>query len=252
MNNVKKVKSAEAQIAETARRCRKYATSLPYSPEIEKRVAEEIPQPPSEEDFVGLVKYLEEREKNLSKYSDKLRQSLQRVFDVFGDPDFCQICSYSADNTRHVKFRDEQGYLHGEETSIVNEQVVTYAKNKDYLHEFKAKIRISEEIEDVAICMETRLDGQNFEQYKLVTRNDRIWLQGRRNCEMDATGVTTWLTIPEGTQRGGTPSRTELKQLVRSCRLPKFLAYASQKLAEDEQEYKAVAEAAEKMAASLQ
>jgi hypothetical protein len=31
----------EKRIAETARRCRKYATSLPWSPEIEKRVAEE-------------------------------------------------------------------------------------------------------------------------------------------------------------------------------------------------------------------
>jgi hypothetical protein len=34
----------EKRIAETARRCRKYATSLPYSPEIEKKVAEEHDQ----------------------------------------------------------------------------------------------------------------------------------------------------------------------------------------------------------------
>lgn len=29
-------KETEARIAETARRCRKYKTSLPYSPEVEK------------------------------------------------------------------------------------------------------------------------------------------------------------------------------------------------------------------------
>lgn len=47
-------------------------------------------------------------------------------------------------------------------------------------------------------------------------------------------------------------SRETLKTLVQSGRLHKFLKYAAHKLAEAEQEYKAVAEAAEKMAAPLQ
>jgi len=38
------------------------------------------PKAPVETDFVGLIKYLEEREKNLGKYSDKLRENFEKVW----------------------------------------------------------------------------------------------------------------------------------------------------------------------------
>lgn len=56
----------------------------------------QVSQAPAEADFVGLVKYISEREKGLSKYSDKLRTSLQRIFNIFGDSVNCQVCDYSA------------------------------------------------------------------------------------------------------------------------------------------------------------
>lgn len=217
-----------------------------------KSAEAQIPQAPSEEDFVSLIKYVSEREKSLSRYSNKLRQSLQHIFNIFGDPYYCQICGYSENDTRHIKFRDEQGYLHYEETSTVNGITETYAKNKDYVHEFKPKIRVSEEIVDTEICIETAEDELNFVRYRLVFSDGKLLLRGWRNCEIDTTGVSVWFTEPEGTQHGGTPSRAELKQLVRSGRLPKFLAYAAEKLAEAETEYGEVSAIAEKMAKAIE
>jgi hypothetical protein len=45
--------------------------------------------------------------------------------------------------------------------------------------------------------------------------------------------------------------RRERKAIIQSGRLPKFLAYVAEKLAQTEQEYKIVAETAEKMASSV-
>jgi hypothetical protein len=142
--------------------------------------------------------------------------------------------------------------LHDEETATINGITVTYAKNKDYLHEFKAKIRLSENVEDTDICIQTAIDEMNMEKYRLVAYNKQLLLKGWKNCEIDETGVTTWYTIPSGTQRGGTPSRAELKQLVRGGRLPKFLQLVAEKLKEAEAEYGEVAAIAERMANAIQ
>jgi hypothetical protein len=191
------------------------------------------PQAPAEADFVGLIKYVSEREKNLSKYSDKLRISLQRVFDVFGNPEYCQICNSTVNSgTATGEGENKEKHMGGS-------------------HPFTPKIRVSEEIEDTEICIETSEDELNFERYRLVFSDGKLLLRGWRNCEIDATGVTVWFTEPEGTQRGGTPSRAELKQLVRSGRLPKFLALVAEKLTAAEAEYAQVAEIAEKMAKAI-
>jgi len=199
-----------------------------------KSAEAQTPQAPAEADFVGLIKYLAEREKKLSKYSDKLRTSLQRVFDVFGDSSHCQICNCSEFTGTALGEGENKG------------------KHAGGSHAFIPKVRVSENIADTEICIESVEDELNFERYRLVFSYGKLWLKGWRNCEIDATGVTTWLTTPEGTQRGGTPSRTELKQFVRSGRLPKFLAYATEKMAEAEIEYNKVATIAERMANAIQ
>jgi len=50
-----------------------------------KSSEEQIPQAPSEENFVGLVKYINEREKALSRYSNKLRESLKAIDAILQD-----------------------------------------------------------------------------------------------------------------------------------------------------------------------
>jgi hypothetical protein len=191
-------------------------------------------QAPSEEDFLGLIKYIEERGKSLSKYSDKLRTSLQRIFDVFGNPRYCQICGCNQETGTALGEGENKG------------------KHAGGNHVFTPRIRVGEEIADTEICIETSVDDLNFERYRLVFHDGKLQLKGWRNCEMDETRVTTWFTWPEGTQRGGTPSRAELKQLVRSGRLPKFLTLAAGKLKQAEAEYQEVSEIAERMAKAIE
>jgi hypothetical protein len=224
MQNDKNVKSAEAQ----------------------------VPKAPSEEDFVGLVKYLEEREKNLSKYSDKLRENLAKIAGIFGDESCCQICGFEEGSTKHVKYRDEQGYLHDEKTSVVNGITVTYAANKDYSHAFKAKIEPSFEIEDETefrVIQEENNFGKTTFRLILLPDWGRRYNYGGllvKKVVNDYEEGAIYQTFADEC------SRESLKTLVQKGRLPKFLAYAAKKLAEKEQEYQQVAEAAEKMAASLQ
>jgi len=47
----------------------------------------------AEAEITKIISYIEKRESNLSRYSDKLRESVQRIFDVFGNANRCQICN---------------------------------------------------------------------------------------------------------------------------------------------------------------
>jgi mRNA degradation ribonuclease J1/J2 len=199
---------------------------------------------PSEEDFVGLIKYVEERERNLSKYSNKLRQNLQRIFSIFSPPYCCRICGCSENDQKHIPFRDEQGYLHDEKTSTVNGITVTYGANKNYSHDFVETVSISIDVQD-DVFEERSTDKEGDEQF---------WLQIVDGDFAIASGWdhnARWLTNPSGRQ-SWTPDRELLKALVRSGRLPKFLALIAQKLSEAEKEYGDVAEIAEKMAKAIE
>jgi len=215
-----------------------------------KSSEEQIPQAPSEEDFVGLIKYISEREKGLSRYSDKLRQNLQRIFDVFGSAHYCQICDEVEEHSKHIKYRSEQGYLRREQTETINGITVMHPANADYSHPFKPKIAISINIEDSEIFATTPRDDLNAEYYRLATRDLALVIMGSTSNEQDITGMCCWFTKPDAYR--ATPSREELKQLLKSGRLPKFLALVAKKLAEAEAEYGVVSAIAEKMAKAVE
>jgi len=44
------------------------------------------------EELNQTLKYIEESEKNLSQYTDKLRSEVSKFFNIFGDKAFCRIC----------------------------------------------------------------------------------------------------------------------------------------------------------------
>ena len=158
-----------------------------------------------------ILGYIKEREATLSRYSDKLRQNLQRIFDVFGSPDYCRICN------------DE----HKGQTA----------------HDFIPKIRISIELQDTEHFAEI---GDEPEYYYLATRNGRLFIMGTVACEMDITGWTCWYSQPNEV------SREVLKQLVRSGRLILFLQKVADTLQAKSEEYREVAQVAEKMAQAVQ
>lgn len=182
----------------------------------------------AEADLQKTISYIAEREANLDRYSDKLRQSLQKVFDVFGNSACCQICGtgvYSLDPKEKDKHKAATG------------------------HSFVPKINLSLDLTDSENFAETKIDELNKEYYRLGAENGELVIIGTTSDERDLTGVRCWYTYPTKTRE--TPSRNELKQLVQSGRLPTFLKFAAEKMAEAEQEYKTVAGAAEKMATVL-
>lgn len=187
--------------------------------------AEKIPQPTSEEDFVGLIKYIQEREKNLSKYSDKLRESVVRIANVFGDSDFCQICGKNESHGNHAPTIQGRGQYAGN----------TY--NAGGWHVFKPKLKLSFKIEDEIIFF---VDSNGLDcklllnQYGLQVRV--ITCDGEEDVDYYFAQC----------------SRETLKALVQSGRLPKFLALVAKRLAEAEKEYGEVASIAEKIAKSLE
>jgi len=190
--------------------------------------AREVSQAPSEEDFVGLIKYINEREKGLSRYSDKLRQSLQRIFDVFGNPDYCQICGCN-------------------KQTGTNQEGENKGKHAGGAHAFVPKIRVSVNVRDEQeICPDMFLEFADGE----------LRIADLSDCyqETDGNWYPSWL-VPDNRsiyKHTYLASREELKTLVRSGRLPKFLALMAEKLRETEAEYGEVSELAERMAQAIE
>ncbi|MEM2258029.1 MAG: hypothetical protein QXV39_07940 [Candidatus Caldarchaeum sp.] len=55
-------------------------------------MAEAKPTTPEGVDIIQTLKYLQERETELSRYSDKLRKAVQKIIDVFGWKELCREC----------------------------------------------------------------------------------------------------------------------------------------------------------------
>jgi len=124
------------------------------------------------------IAYIAEREANLAKYSDKLRNAVEKI-----------AVTVSKGTPGMVIMQETPFYVAADET-----------------------------------------------EYFLHFDNDGLYVKKVK------FGVNTFLPLVNC-------SRAAVKAMVPT--LPKFLAYVAEKLAEAEKEYKQVAEAAEKMAASL-
>lgn len=212
----------------------------------------------AEADFSGLqqtIKYLAEREANLSKYSDKLRENLQKIANQFGSEKECAVCGYTLSSGwahGHYKWVKhgtafnsiaEMEKASGAKMAprpqgesrwgIPGENIEFYEENAEW-HTPQPKNQISIRVQDTEAF---NLD-QPYENPKTLVLDGTLQIGFGQGVFMQNQ------TLEEA-------SRYTLKQLVKSGRLPKFLKLIAEKLTETEQEYKAVAEAAEKMAASL-
>jgi len=105
----------------------------------------------SENELVELLKYIREREENLSRYSDKLRKSLIKISNAFGSKDFCAICDRF--QRYHKDFAD---------------------------HEFKQKIYVSIDIlDDEPFFIEA--DEYDKIDYYLAFRGSKLVIQVKVN-----------------------------------------------------------------------
>jgi len=173
----------------------------------------------SPEGLKEVLAYISEREGKLSNYSDRLRQAVKRIEDVFGNSKFCQICGTGS-----------SGYM-------------PYDHERDHPdHAFLPKIFVSLDIEDAEPFFTD--DDENGPFSYLLALSDCDLVVWKRLKEDTVMPYCAKWEVSES-------SRKILKELVRSGRIPKFLRLVAERLEQTGKEYGEVAEVAEKMAAAI-
>jgi len=220
-------------------------------------------------ELVEVINYIFEKEKNLSRYSDKLRQSWVRIANVFGSKKECQVCSgyENAKQHHHYRFRVENKFFSTKEDAFKYaktiepnctprvvpenfdpgrwkdpENKIIYVREigDTFTHKFKPKIEVSIDIVDEQPFYE---DEENKYYLAIIDH------------ELKISEIPVAISKPQMykfTWPMWNAPRWLLKQLTKSGRLPHFLKYVAQKLEKMESEYREVAEIAEKLAKALQ
>lgn len=158
----------------------------------QKSAEAQTPKAPSEEDFVGLAAYIQERNDNINRFSDKLRTNLIEFADKI-------------ENKTGITITDTEPYL--DETT-----------EGDIAHGFTTKsyLRLEPQGNLITVVINSMEDGDP------TTTKEKEWF---------------FRHIP----------REDLKAIITSGRIPKFLRYAAAVLAEKEAEFEQVADIAEKI-----
>jgi hypothetical protein len=175
----------------------------------------------AEADLNQILVYIKEREETLTKYSDKLRQSLVKIANVFGRKDLCRLCRCYVDRHPIRKIGTDE---------ILCEKPIP-------------GIEVSIDVtDDEPFYTLPATDTSPEIKYYLAIRNHNLG----------------WVDI---TYSGENPrnvcdfahdaSRELLKALVKSGRLIPFLQKVADELASKNQEYREVAEVAEKLAKAV-
>lgn len=165
------------------------------------------------ENISKILRYIEKREQNLSRYSDKLRQSIIKIVDVFGPERYCRSC-------------DQPERSHDDPEKCA----------------FKPKIQVSLEIiDDVPFYT----DELREEDYYLATVDHYLKAVGVAKGGDPTDRAHRW------TQWFDDCSREKLKALVKSGRLIPFLQKVVDTLQAKCMEYEEVSEVAEKLAKAV-
>jgi len=172
----------------------------------------------AEAELIKTLNYIFEKEKNLSRYSDKLRRAWVKISDIFGLKKYCRICGQSAG-------------VHPDKHPAVTKYGV---------HQFQPKIEISIDIIDEEPFYE---DEDLNTKYYLAIIDHFLKI---KDLPKDVDPNT--LNYLSGGYAMWNAPRYVLKQLTKSGRLPKFLRHVAKTLEKMEAEYREVSEIAEKLA----
>ena len=173
------------------------------------------------QDISKILDYIQEREESLSRYSDKLRQSLAQISQVFGDANYCQQCG---------KWR---GY-HG-----TKELRQTWGACERFVPQIVVSIDI---IDDMHFKVEEEDEySPNTKYYLAIIKHRLGYVETFDNDRFRALDLHDFSDAP----------RELLKALVKSGRLIPFLQKVANTLAQKSEEYREVAEVAEKLAKAV-
>jgi hypothetical protein len=197
------------------------------------------------EDLKEIIKYIEEREENLSKYSDKLRENLLKIVNLFGDKNYCRICGNKQKiyfgNVNLIsekvkeKFKDEAYIPHDEvfkDLELLSEDYKKYAG-----HKFTPFIQVSDDIRDAEPFRKVKKEFGGEYLYYLCFTDHRLAIEVV-DTSLERTKIMYFDEV----------SRVTLKEIVKTKALVKFLQYVAKQLSIKEEEFRYVSEIAEKLA----
>jgi hypothetical protein len=176
----------------------------------------------AEADLNQILGYIKDREQTLANYSDKLRQSLTKIADVFGSKVLCRLCGCYVD--RHPIRKIGTG-------EIICKTPIP-------------KIEVSIDVTDDKHFMEEEQDeySPNARYFLAILRHKLGYVESYDNDRFTPKTLADFSDAP----------RELLKALVKSGRLIPFLQKVADILAEKGEEYREVSEVAEKLAQAIQ
>ena len=167
------------------------------------------------EEVMKILGCIKERKQKLENYTEKLRESIEKIVCMFGPSDECVFCGYKE-------------RLHPYKFSATGE-----------VCNFKPKIDVPIHIiDDKAFYVEVWV-GADRTKYYLAFYNHELKI-----AREDSEGVIDYIYLIDLSNDG-------LKALIKSGRLIKFLKKAADELEKTSQEYKEISEIAEKMANAI-
>ena len=202
-----------------------------------------------------VLEYIQEREGNLARATEKLRRNVERIANVFGSKDCCQICGKYKSNYAHFRYFDRKYHLGydkvpekvgGYKAELVSpdykssswgdpEKGTVYIEEHEY-HKFVPKIYVSIEVKDSEPFYIDDSDSYDTEEYYLII--------GRFGMRVEIGDGERFVDIKD-------LSRRAVKALVKSGRITKFLERVVKELEDSGKEYEEVAEVAERLASAL-
>ena len=169
------------------------------------------------EDIAKVISYIEQKEASLSRYSDKLRQSIDKLVKIFGNKDICRVCGHD----------------------VVFHPVRKRGTGEVVCNNFKPKIEVSIDIIDDVPFYEEKDEFVGEINYYLAFHKHSLLMALRYQ-----DGSIDYVLFRDA-------SREKLKALVRSGRLIPFLQKVANMLKGKCEEYREVSEIAEKLANAI-
>jgi len=209
-------------------------------------------------DLKSVLEYIQEREGDLARATEKLRTNVERIANIFGEKEYCQICGRHVMSSIHFQYCERKTnrvfdgipeQIEGAKIELVSpdfdrgrwgdpERKVHYIEEREH-HKFMPKIFVSIEVTDDESFYESEDDEGEIEKYFLTTRQHDLEVEVCYRGE-----VSYYVKIAN-------LPRQALKELVRSERISKFLEKVSKGLEITGKNYEEVAEVAERLATVL-
>jgi hypothetical protein len=207
----------------------------------------------SEVEMVEIMKYLQERSENLRRYSRKLREAVSVIEKQFGERNKCRICRLYT-------------WLEGEKRLVYANAAIAGSKMSDP----KAQQLVNKSVEHDELftekyldileckkphkfipCVDVDIDVDDVEPF-YINEDEQKYFLAFRDHELICVIVDEYDgERHEECKKLSNLGRDALRDLIKSKRLIKFLEYVAEELKREEQDFREVSEAAEKMALAL-